>query len=59
MAGITNKSEVARIFETMEYGPAPESDGPAQKWLEARGYLFFSYIFSSFKIPRINLNGVD
>ena len=45
MAGITNKSEVARIFETMEYGPAPESDGPAQKWLEARGYLFFPTFF--------------
>ena len=25
---------VAKIFETMEYGPAPESDAPAHEWLK-------------------------
>jgi len=25
---------VARLFETMEYGPAPESDAPALEWLK-------------------------
>src|SRR5262247_2657657 len=24
---------VARLFETMEYGPAPESDAPALEWI--------------------------
>ncbi|MGH7530975.1 MAG: aldehyde dehydrogenase family protein, partial [Gemmatimonadales bacterium] len=24
---------VAKVFETMEYGPAPESAGPALEWL--------------------------
>ena len=28
---------VAEILETMTYGPAPESDRDAQRWLEARG----------------------
>ena len=28
---------VAEIFETMEYGPAPESDGPARAWLIVGG----------------------
>ena len=27
---------IAEIFETMEYGPAPESADPAQAWLDAR-----------------------
>jgi len=25
--------EIGRILETMEYGPAPESDGPVRQWL--------------------------
>jgi aldehyde dehydrogenase (NAD+) len=28
---------VARIFETMEWGPAPEASGPALEWLQAHG----------------------
>ncbi len=28
-------STVAEILETMEYGPAPEGDGPARAWLDA------------------------
>ena len=27
---------VREIFETMDYGPAPESDAEARKWLESR-----------------------
>ena len=30
-------STVAEIFDTMTYGPAPESDREAVRWLEARG----------------------
>src|SRR6266540_1650893 len=25
---------VAKLFETMEYGPAPESDAPALEWIK-------------------------
>src|SRR5438105_2545610 len=28
---------VAEIFQTMEYGPAPEPAAPAQEWLERHG----------------------
>jgi aldehyde dehydrogenase (NAD+) len=28
---------VAKIFETMAYGPAPEAHGPALEWLQAKG----------------------
>jgi aldehyde dehydrogenase (NAD+) len=30
-----SKASVAEIFETMSYGPAPESDAPARAWLAA------------------------
>ena len=32
---------IAEIFETMEYGPAPESADPAQAWLDARSTARF------------------
>ena len=35
---------VAAIFESMEYGPAPESDGQAQAWLEEHGHSFGLFI---------------
>jgi len=28
------------VFETLEWGPAPESSGPAQAWLDAHGRTF-------------------
>ena len=28
---------IAKIFESMEYGPAPEAAGPALEWIKARG----------------------
>src|SRR5256886_11148047 len=31
---------VSEIFETMAYGPAPESDKPALEWLERQGRAF-------------------
>ncbi|HWQ12446.1 MAG TPA: hypothetical protein VNL77_06590, partial [Roseiflexaceae bacterium] len=37
-------SRVAEILTTMEYGPAPESAQPAQRWLEARGRTFGCFI---------------
>jgi aldehyde dehydrogenase (NAD+) len=35
---------VAEIFETMDYGPAPEADGPARAWLAAHGHRFDLFI---------------
>ena len=35
---------VAEIFETMEYGPAPEGDGPARAWLKAHDGAFGHFI---------------
>ena len=35
---------VAEIFETMEYGPAPEGDAPARAWLAAHNATFGHFI---------------
>ncbi len=35
---------VAEIFETLEYGPAPESVAPARQWLDARERAFGLFI---------------
>lgn len=37
-------STVAKAFETMEYGPAPEDARPALEWLKARGNRLGLYI---------------
>ncbi|MDE1151066.1 MAG: aldehyde dehydrogenase family protein [Micavibrio sp.] len=37
-------AKVAEIFETMEYGPAPESDKAAREWLESHGGSFGHFI---------------
>ena len=42
---------VAEIFETMEYGPAPESADPAQTWLEARDREILPFIDGAFRRP--------
>ncbi|HEX9631522.1 MAG TPA: aldehyde dehydrogenase family protein [Gemmatimonadales bacterium] len=36
--------KVSEIFESMEYGPAPEAAGPAVAWLEAHGRRFGHFI---------------
>jgi aldehyde dehydrogenase (NAD+) len=45
---------VAEIFETMEYGPAPESADPAQAWLEARNGEILPFIGGSFRRPAVD-----
>ena len=37
-------STVARIFESMEYGPAPEAHGPAFDWLKAHDHKLGAFI---------------
>lgn len=39
-----SSAKVAEIFETMEYGPAPETDKTAQEWLESHGRSFGHFI---------------
>ncbi|NLG07942.1 MAG: aldehyde dehydrogenase family protein [Deinococcales bacterium] len=42
---------VREIFETMEYGPAPEADDVARAWLERHGHRFGHYIGGRFVEP--------
>jgi len=42
---------IAEIFETLEYGPAPESADAAQAWLEARGREILPFIGGEFRKP--------
>ncbi|WP_424976291.1 aldehyde dehydrogenase family protein [Dinoroseobacter sp. S124A] len=42
---------VKEIFETMEYGPAPEDDGPAQAWLDQHDRQFGCFIGGGFQAP--------
>jgi aldehyde dehydrogenase (NAD+) len=44
-------ASIPEIFETMAYGPAPESDGPAIKWLESHGRKFQLFINGQWKKP--------
>ena len=42
---------VAEIFETMDYGPAPESAALADAWLDARGRKFRLFIDGTWREP--------
>ncbi|MBV9299834.1 MAG: aldehyde dehydrogenase family protein [Verrucomicrobia bacterium] len=41
-------SSVRQIFETMEYGPAPEQTDLALNWLEEHGYAMQPFIYGEF-----------
>ncbi|HEX8904327.1 MAG TPA: aldehyde dehydrogenase family protein, partial [Longimicrobiaceae bacterium] len=42
---------IAEIFETLEYGPAPESASPAVRWLEERGRTMRIYVDGQWRDP--------
>ncbi|HEX8244288.1 MAG TPA: aldehyde dehydrogenase family protein [Longimicrobium sp.] len=42
---------IAEIFETLEYGPAPESASPAVRWLEERNRKLRLYIDGQWRDP--------
>ncbi|WP_196259388.1 aldehyde dehydrogenase family protein [Pelagibacterium limicola] len=44
-------TKIAEIFETLEYGPAPEAAGPALEWLDKHGRKFGHFIGGSFTKP--------
>jgi aldehyde dehydrogenase (NAD+) len=37
-------TKIAEIFETMDYGPSPESDKTAREWLDNHGKTFGHFI---------------
>ncbi len=43
--------KLKEIFETMEYGPAPESSEAADKWFDAHGRKFQLYINGQWQLP--------
>jgi aldehyde dehydrogenase (NAD+) len=44
-------NKIAQIFETLEYGPAPESAQPAIDWLESHGKKFGHFINGAWTKP--------
>ncbi|HEX2204287.1 MAG TPA: aldehyde dehydrogenase family protein, partial [Longimicrobium sp.] len=42
---------IAEIFETLDYGPAPESASPALRWLEERGRATRLYVGGEWRDP--------
>ena len=43
--------KVSEIFESMEYGPAPEGAAPAHAWLDAHGRRFDHFIGGAWQAP--------
>src|SRR5690242_8793227 len=43
---------IAEVFETMEYGPAPESGALAQAWLDERDRRFGLFIGGDWREPK-------
>src|ERR1700722_9398951 len=48
---MTAQSKVAEIFETMEYGPAPESAATAKEWLAQHKSTFGHFINGKWVVP--------
>ena len=44
MAGVTKKSTVGAIFESMDYGPAPESQKEANRWFDNHNRKFGHFV---------------
>ena len=42
---------VASIFKTMDYGPAPESKEQAEEWIKSRGPRFKQFINGKWVVP--------
>ena len=44
-------NEISTVFETLEYGPAPETAAPANAWLDAHGRKFGHFIGGKWTKP--------
>jgi aldehyde dehydrogenase (NAD+) len=52
-------TSVREIFETMEYGPAPESDAEARKWLASHDSTFGHFIDGAWTAPGNTFEVID
>jgi aldehyde dehydrogenase (NAD+) len=52
-------TSVKEIFETMEYGPAPESDAEARKWLASHRGAFGHFIGGTWTSPGKTFEVID
>src|ERR1041385_2957901 len=52
-------ASVSAIFETMEYGPAPESDAEAIRWLDRHERTFGQYIGGQWTKPGETFDVID
>jgi aldehyde dehydrogenase (NAD+) len=50
---------VAELFQSMEYGPAPESDAPARAWLAAHDGAFGHFIGGAWTKPGKTFETID
>ncbi|HET7632084.1 MAG TPA: aldehyde dehydrogenase family protein [Gemmatimonadaceae bacterium] len=52
-------ASVSAIFESMEYGPAPESDAEVTRWLEGHDRAFGHYIGGTWTTPAAGFEAVN
>ena len=45
-------SDLVSLFQKLDYGPAPESDQPAQQWLESHQRSFGFYLNGNWEMPK-------
>ena len=45
-------SDLVSLFQKLDYGPAPESDQPAQLWLESHQRSFGFYLNGNWEMPK-------
>jgi aldehyde dehydrogenase (NAD+) len=50
---------VADYFDSMDYGPAPEDDGPARAWIAKHGGAFGHFISGSFVTSEAHFESVE
>jgi aldehyde dehydrogenase (NAD+) len=47
-----NQERLASLMETLDYGPAPESEAKAREWLKSHGSKFSHYIDGAWQPPK-------
>jgi len=52
MSAPTDRSEIAELFTTMAYGPAPEAAAPAEAWLKAHAPRTALFIDNTWQPPQ-------
>ena len=45
-------SDLVTFVQKLDYGPAPESDQPAQQWLESHHRSFGFYLNGNWEMPK-------